>query len=125
LRRIKELLQKATPRSLLIVDEPIRGTSPEDAKEMSLRFIKAFTKLKAPTFFTTHLHDITREVEGWKGIRNLQTEIELVGKEIKPTYRIVPGKAGKSYGIEIAEKFGLSEEDILRMIEKKISRRKS
>jgi DNA mismatch repair ATPase MutS len=122
LRRIKELLQKATPRSLLIVDEPIRGTSPEDAKEMSLRFIKGFTKLKAPTFFTTHLHDITKEVEGWKGIRNLRTEIELDGEEIRPTYRIIPGKAGKSYGIEIAEKFGLSEEDILRMIEEKISK---
>lgn len=122
LRRMKELFQKATPRTLLIVDDPIRGTSPEDAEEMSLRFIKGFAKLKAPTFFTTHLHDVTRKVENWEGIRNLRTEIELKGGEIKPTYRIIPGKAGKSYGVEIAEKFGLSEEDILRMIEEKISK---
>jgi DNA mismatch repair protein MutS len=120
LRRIKELFQKATPRTLIIIDEPIRGTSPEDAKEMSIRFIKGFLKLKAPTFFTTHLHDVARKVENWDGVKNLQTKVELVGKNIKPTYKIVPGKSDKSYGIEIAEKFGLSEEDILHMIQEKM-----
>lgn len=117
LRRIKELFQTATPKSLLIADEPIRGSSPEDAKEMSLRFIKGFMKLKAPTFLTTHLHGVAKEADNWEGVRNLQTEIMSDGKEIKPTYKIKPGEAGKSYGVEIAEKFGLKEEDIFHMIE--------
>lgn len=119
LRRIKELFQKATPKSLLIVDEPIRGTSPEDSEEMSLRFIKGFIKLKAPAFLTTHFHSVAREVGDWEGVRNLQTEVAVDGKEIRPTYEIIVGEAGKSYGLEIADKYGLSEEDIIRMVEKK------
>ena len=119
LRRIKELFQNATSKTLLIVDEPIRGTSPEDAEEMSLRFIKGFSELKAPTFFTTHLHTVANKVANWKGIKNLQTEVELIDNEIKPTYKISAGEAGKSYGVEIAEKFGLGEEDILNMVRKK------
>lgn len=116
LRRIKELFQKATARSLIIVDEPIRGTAPEDAEAMTLRFVKGFLELKATTFLTTHLHLVSREVEDWDGVRNLQTEVELEGDEIKPTYKIKLGKAGRSYGVEIAEKFGLGEDDIQRMV---------
>lgn len=119
LRRVKELFEGATPRSLLLVDEPIRGTSPEDAEEMSLRFIKGFIKLKAPTFLTTHYHSVARKVGDWDGIKNLQTEVAVDGKKLRPTYKIILGEAGKSYGLEIAEKYGLSEEDIIRMIEKK------
>jgi len=127
--RVKDLFQNATPRSLIIVDEPIRGSSPEDAKEMTLRFIKGFITLKAPTFLTTHLHDVASEVDDWKGLKNLQTEMEVDGKELKPTYKIKSGKAGKSYGIEIADKFGLTEKEIQRIVEniveKKIKVRKS
>ena len=119
LRRIKEVFQNANSRTLIIVDEPIRGSSPEDAEEMTLRFVKGFTELKAPTFLTTHLHSVADKVEGLKGVSNLQTEIELDGNEIVPTYKINPGKAGKSYGVEIAEKFGLREEDIQHMIREK------
>lgn len=118
LGRIKELFQNATSRTLIIIDEPIRGSSPEDSEEMTLRFIKGFVELKAPTFLTTHFHSVAAKVDSWNGVRNLQTGVMLDGKELKPTYKIKPGKAGKSYGIEIAGKFGLTEEDILRMIRK-------
>lgn len=118
LKRIKELFQNATSRTLIIIDEPIRGSSPEDSEEMTLRFIKGFVELKAPTFLTTHFHSVSAKVDSWNGVRNLQTEVMLDGKELTPTYKIKPGKAGKSYGVEIAEKFGLTEEDILEMIRK-------
>lgn len=119
LRRIKEVFQDSTSRTLIILDEPIRGSSPEDAEEMTLRFVKGFTGLKAPTFLTTHLHSVSNRVEGLKGVINLQTEIEPDGNEIVPTYKIKPGKAGKSYGVEIADKFGLTEQDIGNMIKRK------
>jgi len=118
LRRIKDLFQNATSRTLIIIDEPIRGSSPEDSEEMTLRFIKGFVELKAPTFLTTHLHSVSAKVDSWKEVRNLQTEVMLDGGELKPTYRIKPGKAGKSYGTQIADNFGLKEEDILRMTKK-------
>jgi len=119
LRRIKELFQNATTKTLLIADEPIRGSSPEDSEEMNLRFIKGFIKLKAPTFLTTHLHNVSKKVDDWEGVRNLQTEVNLDGKEIKPTYKIKPGKAKGSYGVEIADQFGLSEDDINNLINQK------
>jgi len=119
LRRVKELFQNATAKALLIADEPIRGSSPEDAEEMNLRFIKGFIKLKAPTFLTTHLHNVSKKVDDWEGVRNLQTEVNLDGKEIKPTYKIKPGKAKGSYGVEIADQFGLSEDDINNLINQK------
>lgn len=117
LRRGKELFQNATSKSLVLVGEPVRGNSPEDVIKINFRLIKGFVRLNAPTFLTTHLHSVSQEVDGWEGVRNLQTEVKLDGNKIIPTYRIKPGTAGKSYGVEIADEFGLSEGDIIHMIE--------
>jgi len=118
LKRMKEVFETAKPNSLLLINEPIKGSSPEDSVEVTLRFIKGYRKLKAPTFITTHYHDVAKEVDGWEGVKNLKTDVRVVEKEIIPSYKIMPGKAGKSYGVEIADKFGLTEEGIYRMVEK-------
>lgn len=115
LRRIRELFLSASKESLLVVDEPIRGSSFEDAEEMSLRFIKGFLFLGAPTFLTTHLHQVSEKVNSWQGIRNLRTKID---KNHKPTYKIILGRE-KSYGVEIADRFGLTTKGILEMIRKR------
>ena len=119
LMRMKEALENATSRSLIIIDEPIRGSSPEDSEEITLWLIKGLVELKAPIFLTTHLHSVANRVDDLEGVRNLQTKIEVDGEEIRPTYKVIEGKSGKSYGVELAQKMGLSEEDILKMIKDK------
>lgn len=118
LRRIKELFIEADEKSLLIVDEPIRGSSFEDAQEMTLRFIDGFLSLGAPTFLTTHLHSVAEKVSTRRGVKNLRTKID---KNRKPAYKIVPGRE-KSYGVEIANKFGLTKSGILNLIKRKKKR---
>ena len=119
LMRMKEALENATSRSVIIIDEPIRGSSPEDSEKITLGLIKGLIELGAPVFLTTHLHSVANKVNDFKGVKNLQTEIEIDGKEIKPTYKIVEGEAGGSYGVELAEKMGLSDEGILQIIRDK------
>lgn len=119
LRRIGEMLQSATSKSLLIIDEPIKGSSPEDAEKISLRIIRGLLLLKAPVFLTTHLHSVAGEASNWKGVKALQTGVNLKEKKIQPTYKIKPGKAEKSYGIEIADELGFTLEGILKTVEEK------
>ncbi|MFH0942575.1 MAG: hypothetical protein V1810_00165 [Candidatus Beckwithbacteria bacterium] len=119
LARIKEALENSTSRSVIIIDEPIRGSSPEDSEEITLWLIKGLIELKAPTFLTTHLHSVANKVSGFNGVKNLQTEIELIGRTIKPTYKVIEGKSGKSYGVELARQVGLSEKDILNIVKDK------
>lgn len=124
LNRIKELFSEADETSLIIIDEPVRGSSFEDSEEITLRCIEGLIALKAPTFLTTHLHTVAEKTEKWKKTINLKTEISKKSIEIDFkafTFKIVPGRE-KSYGINTADKLGLTKEGILKLINQKSKR---
>lgn len=119
LRRLKEGLTSSSKRTFFLIDEPIKGTSPEDANEISLRLISALRVLGAPTYITTHLHEVASAVDKWEGTRNVQTEFCIEEDKIIPSYKIVPGMAQTSHGVILADELGFSEPALRDIVEKK------
>ena len=114
LRRIKEIFEKATPYSLVILDEPCGGTSYEEGQRQSLALLDGFHRLGPTTYFTTHMHLLTKEIDSgrYPAARNLSVECMYDGKEITYTYKVQTGAFGKSFGEEIARELGLMPDDI-------------
>lgn len=124
LRRMKDIFERATPYSLVILDEPCGGTSYEEGQRQSLVLLDGFHKLGSATYFTTHMHPITTEVSNGKypAAQNFQVECRDNGEKIGYTYRVIAGSSGKSYGEEIAREIGLKPDNIMRIILKKAER---
>ena len=98
------ILNTATPRSFIILDEIGRGTATYDGLSIAWAVIEHVLNVtKAKTLFATHYHELT-ELEG---IRNLQVSVKESGDRIIFLHRIEPGKADRSYGIEVARLAGL------------------
>ncbi len=114
LRRMKEVFDRATPYSLVILDEPCGGTRYEEGLRQSLAVLDGFHKLGSATFFTTHMHPLTTEVEKGRfpAAKNLTVEWSYADGKMNYTYKIIPGASDASYGEEIAREMGLMPENI-------------
>ncbi|GAJ09155.1 unnamed protein product, partial [marine sediment metagenome] len=99
LRRLREGLACASKETFFLINEPIKGTSHQDAIEISLRLISALIKLGAPAFITTHIHEVASITDKWEGVQNMQTKFRIREGIIIPSYQIVPGTAQVSHGI--------------------------
>jgi DNA mismatch repair protein MutS len=104
------ILNNATPRSLLILDEIGRGTSTYDGLSIAravAEYIHNHAGLGAKTVFATHYHEMTELAEYLPRVRNFNVAvIEEAGKVIF-LHKIVPGGVDKSYGIHVAQLAGL------------------
>ncbi len=118
LRRMKEILERATPYSFVILDEPCGGTSYEEGLRQSIALLDGFHKLGSITYFTTHMHAISKEVDKgrYKAAKNLSVECIGDGAKLTYTYKIKSGASNKSYGEEIAKEIGLTPENIVNSV---------
>jgi hypothetical protein len=121
LLRVKEILESATPYSLVILDEPCGGTSYEEGCRQSLVVLDGIHKLGPATYYTTHMHPVAEAVDQgrYPAAGNLSVECRYDGKKIKYTYKVKAGASGKSYGEEIARDIGLMPEKIEEMVSKR------
>ncbi len=109
------ILNNATKRSLILLDEIGRGTSTFDGISIAWAVVEYIAKnLKARTMFATHYHELTELALCLEGIRNLNVAVKEWGDEIIFLRRIEEGPADKSYGIQVARLAGLPEETIKR-----------
>ena len=102
------ILNGATERSLVILDEVGRGTSTYDG--MSLAWAMAeflHDDVQSLTLFATHYHELTRLEELLPGCRNYKASVEDVGGEIVFLHRIEAGAESSSYGVHVARLAGL------------------
>ncbi len=117
MNEVGDILKYATSRSLLILDEIGRGTSPFDGMSIAravLEYVADKKKLGARTLFATHYHELC-ELEGLvEGVRNYNIVVKKRGDEIIFIKKIVPGGVSDSYGIEVAKLAGLPEAVIRR-----------
>ena len=114
---VAEILRRATPRSLLILDEIGRGTSTFDGMSIAravLEFCADRKKLGAKTLFATHYHELTELEDTLPGVKNYNISIKKRGEELIFLRKIIPGGADRSYGIEVAKLAGLPREAISR-----------
>jgi DNA mismatch repair protein MutS len=102
------ILNSATERSLVILDEVGRGTSTYDG--MSLAWAMAeylHDDVQSLTLFATHYHELTRLAEILPGCKNHKASVEEVGGEIVFIHKIEPGAESSSYGVHVARLAGL------------------
>ncbi len=109
------ILNNATVRSLLILDEIGRGTSTYDGLSIAWATIEHIVKnLKAKTLFATHYHELT-ELEGFsEEIKNYNLECKKWKDRIIFLRRVIPGSSPQSYGIDVAKLAGLPKSVIKR-----------
>ncbi|MDR1728896.1 MAG: DNA mismatch repair protein MutS [Acidobacteriota bacterium] len=122
------ILNTATPRSLILLDEVGRGTATFDGLSLAwaiAEYLVETPEHRAKTLFATHYHELTKMAEIQPGVKNYCMTIQEAGKEIVFLRKVTPGAADKSYGIEVARLAGMPREvlgragRILEKLEKK------
>jgi DNA mismatch repair protein MutS len=111
------ILNHATPRSLIILDEIGRGTSTFDGISIAwavAEHLHNTPAVKARTLFATHYHELTDLAAAMKGVKNCNVLVREQGDRVVFLRKIVPGAADKSYGIHVARLAGLPSEVIDR-----------
>lgn len=113
MNEVANILNNATDKSLLILDEIGRGTSTYDGLSIAWAVIEYIHEhIKAKTLFATHFHELT-ELEGkLDGVKNYRITIKEKGEDIIFLRKIVKGGADKSYGIHVARLAGIPIEVI-------------
>jgi DNA mismatch repair protein MutS2 len=102
---LKSMLDTATSRSLILVDEMGTGTAPEEGAALAVALLEEFRALRALTIATTHHDRLKAYASTTRGIVNAAMEFDEVN--MRPTYRLLVGVPGTSSGIEIARRLGL------------------
>jgi len=109
------ILNTATPRSLILLDEVGRGTSTYDGLAIAwaaIEYIHADTRAK--TLFATHYHELTELADRLSGVKNFHVSVKESGGGIVFLRKVAEGPADKSYGIEVAKLAGLPSDVIHR-----------
>ncbi|WP_075074243.1 DNA mismatch repair protein MutS [Longilinea arvoryzae] len=114
------ILNHATARSLLILDEIGRGTSTYDGVSIAwavVEYIHNHPGLRSRTLFATHYHELTQLADLLPGVRNYNVAVSEAGGKVVFLHKIVPGGADRSYGIHVAQLAGLPKPVIQRASE--------
>jgi len=114
---VANILQHATARSLIILDEVGRGTSTFDGLSIAwavAEHIHDSKQLGTRTLFATHYHEMTDLARTKKGAKNYNIAVKEIGERIIFLRKIVEGAANRSYGIQVAQLAGVPEEVIVR-----------
>ena len=104
------ILNNATPRSLLILDEIGRGTSTYDGLSIAravVEYIHNHPRLGAKTLFATHYHEMVQLAEYLPRVRNYNVAVKEERGDVIFLRKIVPGGVDRSYGIHVAKLAGL------------------
>ncbi len=109
------ILNHATERSLIILDEIGRGTSTFDGVSIAWAVTEFLhERVRARTLFATHYHELTELGRVLPGVRNLHVSVKEWGDGIVFLHRIVEGPTDKSYGIHVARIAGIPREVVER-----------
>ncbi len=106
------ILNQATPRSLVILDEIGRGTSTYDGLSIARSVIEHIhndPRLGCKTLFATHYHELTQLAASLPGVRNCSVAVTEERNSVVFLHKIVPGGADKSYGVHVAQMAGLPQ----------------
>jgi len=111
------ILNNATPRSFIILDEIGRGTSTYDGLSIAwavAEFIHNHPELGAKTLFATHYHELVDMADVLPRVKNFNVAVAEEGDKVIFLHKIVPGGTDRSYGIHVAQLAGLPKSVIAR-----------
>jgi DNA mismatch repair protein MutS2 len=108
LRNIAEILRRATPRSLVLLDELGSGTDPIEGSALGGAVLEDLTRRGAMSVATTHLGALKELASEVPGVVNASLQFDA--DRLAPTYLLIKGIPGRSYGLSIARRLGLPDE---------------
>lgn len=111
------ILNNATSRSLILLDEIGRGTSTYDGLSIAwslAEYIHENPDCRAKTLFATHYHELNELEKTFPRIKNYNVEVREYGDKVIFLRKIIPGGADHSYGIQVAQMAGLPDSLIVR-----------
>ena len=111
------ILNQATNKSLIVLDEVGRGTSTYDGLAIAqsiIEYINCNSNLKCRTLFATHYHELISMAEEFPRIKNYNVRVSENQDGVAFLHNIVPGAATRSYGVHVAKLAGLPQEVIKR-----------
>jgi DNA mismatch repair protein MutS len=111
------ILNHATNRSLLILDEIGRGTSTYDGVSIAwsvVEYLHNYPDLRPKTLFATHYHELTQLSDLLPGVRNYNVAVSEADNQVVFLHKIVPGGADRSYGIHVGQLAGLPKTVVQR-----------
>jgi len=123
---VANILNNATPRSLLVLDEVGRGTSTYDGLSIAwavIEYIHNHARLRSRTLFATHYHELVELAGMLPRVRNFNTAVTEEEGRVVFLRKVIPGGADRSYGIHVAQLAGLPKavlhraEEILQELE--------
>jgi len=104
------IINNATERSLVILDEVGRGTSTYDGLALAWAITEHIAnKIKCRTLFATHYHELTELAELFTNVKNCNVAVREWMDEVVFLYKILPGGTDKSYGIHVAKLAGVPQ----------------
>ncbi len=103
------ILNNATDRSFVILDEIGRGTSTFDGMALAWSVAEEIVKMRTRTLFATHFHQLTDMARTHHGVKNVHTLAREVGNKIVFLHKIAEGGTDKSYGVHVAALAGVPE----------------
>jgi DNA mismatch repair protein MutS len=119
------ILNHATDRSLVILDEVGRGTSTYDGLAIAWAMIEHLAGIGCKTFFATHYHQLNALADQLPSVANHRVSVEEIGDDVVWTHRVLPGGTDRSYGVHVARMAGVPAgvlrraEEILADLERK------
>ncbi len=111
------ILNNATPRSLILLDEVGRGTSTFDGLSIAwavVEYLHEHAEVAARTLFATHYHELNALADRLGRVRNARVQVQEHDGKVIFLRKLIPGGADHSYGIEVARMAGLPEAVIQR-----------
>jgi len=107
IRQIGNIVREAGAKSLVLLDEIGAGTEPSEGSSLAIAILSDLTSKGCMTLSTTHYGALKSFVQSREGMINAAMEFDR--QALKPTYRLMMGLPGASYGLEIASRLGLPE----------------
>ncbi|HWD39137.1 MAG TPA: DNA mismatch repair protein MutS [Fimbriimonas sp.] len=101
------ILNHATERSLVILDEVGRGTSTYDGLAIAWAMVEHLAGVGAKTLFATHYHQLNALADQLPRVANYRVAVQEIGDEVVWTHRVLPGGTDRSYGIHVAKMAGV------------------
>ncbi|MEP7337980.1 MAG: DNA mismatch repair protein MutS, partial [Acidobacteriota bacterium] len=111
------ILNHATARSLILLDEVGRGTATVDGLSIArsvIEYLHNNPRVAAKTLFATHYHELTDVAEYLPRVRNFHLAVRERGNQVEYLHQVIPGRAEKSFGIYVAQLAGLPKPVIRR-----------
>ena len=116
LKNLSEILRLATGNSLVLIDELGSGTDPQEGAALGWAILETLTKRGTTTLASTHLGQLKELATQLDGVVNASLQFDAV--RLAPTYRLIKGVPGRSYGISIARRLNLPEAVVARAEER-------